>query len=291
MKDPFQAFSNAFLKQQDIYLPQLMASNSKIGSLDNTIGVSELTLAPSEIEELEEFHPLFAKCALAMTIVMPLCYMALTIKEFKKHRKMIDIAEAQYLPEDPFSPVFDSYFTMWTLFDAEVEKTGKVLADVVKTLKFPLKIDEDTIDLIERMKATYPGIYICEEKLSELFLVREIPSGRLVEAVLEPGLEEVVEEENILMVRLIEDVQEGTHVQLSSPYIIQSTEDDWREFFADQGIKGGKPFDLNKYRTFMKKGKFPGFWMHYVNTTCLSVNDMSVTLDGTPVLSALAATF
>jgi uncharacterized Fe-S cluster-containing protein len=106
---------------------------------------------------------------------------------------------------------------MWTLFDLEIGKTGKVLTDLAISSKMPLDIDKDKLSLIEKMKMSYTGVYLCEEKSEESFKLKEIPSGRSIEAVLEPGWNEEIEKGDILLIRLIENAQDGTHVQLSSP--------------------------------------------------------------------------
>lgn len=288
MEDPFKSFSDEFSKKGQTYLPGHQAKESKIVSLDDERNFFDLLPFPLEMEELEGFHPLFAECALAMTLIMPLSYIALTMPGFRKHRKMIDQAEAKYNPEDLLTPVFETYFTMWSLFDVEVEKTGKILVDVVRPLKTSLKIDEDKMDLIERMRMSYTEVYLCEEKSEESFKLKEIPSGRSIEAILEPGWDEEMEKGDILLIRLIEDTSDGTYVQLSSPYIINSTEEDWVEFFAEHGIEQGQSFDFEKYRKLMKRGIFPDFWLSYIDSACLSVNDMVVTLEGTPLLSVKA---
>lgn len=286
MKDPFKAFTDEFSKQGQTHLLGHQAKESKIVSLDDERDFFDLLPSVSEMKELEGFHPLFTECALAMILIMPLSYITLTMPGFRKHRKMIDQAEAKYNPEDPLTPVFEAYFTMWSLFDVEVEKTGKVLADVVDPLKTSLKIDEDKMDLIERMRMSYTGVYLCEEKLEESLKLKEIPSGRSIEAILEPGWDEEIEKGDILLIRLIEDILEGTYIQLSSPYVVKSTEEDWIEFFAEHGIDQGQSFDLEKYREFMKRGISPDFWLSYIDSACLSVNDMVVTLEGTPLLPA-----
>lgn len=286
MKDPFKAFTDEFSKQGQTSLPEHQVKESKIVALDDERDFFDLLPSVLEMEELAGFHPLFAECALAMTLIMPLSYIALTMPGFRKHRKMIDQAEAKYNPEDPLTPVFEAYFTMWSLFDVEVEKTGKVLADVVRPLKTSLKIDEDKIDLIERMKMSYTGVYLCEEKLEESFKLKEIPSERSIEAILEPGWDKEIEKGDILLIRLIEDILERTYIQLSSPYVVKSTEEDWIEFFVEHRIGEGELFDFEAYRTFMKKGMSPDFWLNYIDSACLSVNDMVVTLEGTPLLPA-----
>lgn len=284
MKDSIDSFIEALLKEE----PRPVAESSKenkIVSLDEEAAFLDLLNFPFETEELENFHPLFAQCTLAMTLIMPLSYMALALPEFKKHRKVIEKAESKYRIEDPLSPIFESYFTMWTLFDLEIEKTGKVLTDLAISSKMPLDIDEGKLELIERIKMSYTGVYLCEEELEESFKFREIPSGRSIEAILEPGWDEEIEKGDVLLIRLIEDTQDKTYIQLSSPYIVKSTEDDWIEFFAEHGIDCGESFDFEKYRTFMKRGISPDFWLNYIDSACLSVNDMVVTLEGTPLLS------
>ena len=263
MKDSIDSFIEALLKEE----PQPVAESSKenkIVSFDEEATFLDLLNFPFETEELENFHPLFAQCTLAMTLIMPLSYMALALPEFKKHRKVIEKAESKYQLEDPLSPIFESYFTMWTLFDLEIGKTGKVLTDLAISSKMPLDLDKDKLELIERMKMSYTGVYLCEEKSEESFKFREIPSGRSIQAILEPGWDEEIEKGDILLLRLIEDTQDKTHIQLSSPYIVKSTEDDWIEFFAEHGIDQGESFDFEKYRAFMKKGISPDFWLNYI---------------------------
>lgn len=276
MKDPFKAFTDEFSKQKQ------SDKDSKIFVLDDQRDVFDLLPSPLEIETLEGFHPLFADCALVMTLVMPLSYIALASEGFDKHRKTIDQAEDKYQPDNPSSPVFESYFTMWSLFDLEVEKTGKVLADVVDPLKTLLKIHKDKMGLIERLKMSYPGVYLCEATGS-ICTLKEITSGKSIQAILEPGCEEAIEKNDILLLRLLQNIEDEIYVQLSSPYIIKSTENDWIDFFAKHDIHQGKSFDCEAYRTFMKKGNTPDFWLNYIHNSCLSVNDMVVTLEGPPL--------
>jgi|GEM_PF-5805466 hypothetical protein len=285
MKDPFKAFTDEFLKQEQIDLSKNQAKDSKIVSLDDETNFFDLLPLTSEIGELEGFHPLFAECALAMTLVMPLSYIALTMPGFKNHRKMLDKVDAKYQPENPHRPMFEADFIMWSLFDVEVENTTKVLADVVRPLQASLKIDEDQMDLIERMRMSYTGVYLCEEKSEESFILKEIPSGRQIEAILEPGWDEEIAEGDILLIRLIEDILEGTYIQLSSPYLVNSTENDWIEFFSEHGIEQGETFDFEAYRVFMKRGIAPDFWLNYIDSACLSISNMVVILEGTPLLS------
>lgn len=280
MKDSIDSFIEELLKKD----PKVPAPSNKIVSFDEEAAFLDLLNFPFETEELENFHPLFSECTLLMTLIMPLSYMALGLPEFKKHRKIIEKAESKYRIEDPLSSIFESYFTMWTLFDLEIGKTGKVLTDLAISSKMPLDIDKDKVSLIERMKKSYTVVYLCEEKSEESFKLKEIPSGRFIEAALEPGWDEEIEKGDILLLRFIEDTEDGTYVQLSSPYIVKSTEDDWIEFFAEHGIEKGELFDFEAYRTFMKKGKTHDFWLNYINSACLSMNDMVVTLEGTPLL-------
>jgi hypothetical protein len=281
MKDSIDSFIEKLLKEN----PKVPAPSNKIVSFDEEAAFLDLINFAFETEELENFHPLFSECTLLMTLIIPLSYMALALPEFKKHRKIIQKAESKHRIEDPLSPIFESYFTMWTLFDLEIGKTGKVLTDLAISSKMPLDIDKYKLSLIERMKMSYTGVYLCEEKSEESFKLKEIPSGKSIEAILEPVWDEEIEKGDILMIRLIENTQDGTHVQLSSPYVVNSTEDDWIEFFAEHGIDQGQSFDLEKYREFMKRGISPDFWLSYIDSACLSVNDMVVTLEGTPLLS------
>ncbi len=232
-----------------------------------------------------EYHPSHAVYISVQNLVSVLGEFFTTFNEFNELSAKYKKAEEMYLPGyPPTSPVTKSFFTCWAFFDLQFGINKETIGSCVIDLKDILQIDSETLELIENLTLSRPGIYIhkgCRSdgsiNLYEIFTNKEY---RCYSTTTYRG-----KDGEIWLVRLapppfnINDL----YITITTPYVISgSNQKDWEDYFSKTILKTKKNPPIVKYSEFMKYGPVQGYWNKYISLAYNDYADNVIYLEGLP---------
>jgi hypothetical protein len=237
----------------------------------------------SEEEDLQELiTPLFQMYVSVIEMLTVFSQMVLPLfsEDIKSYLKSVSRLDTKYKVGKDESPVMDSYFGCWKLFDARIGKRKETLAQVALELSDSFHEDPNVLDLIQKMCDSYMGIYVHEGFEGDMVLLRDV-----ITDVVKPSFNPSVyrgEKGELWFTRLLPHPEDNEYVSITTPYIIEATEDEWLEFFATKGVVKGHLNAEEKYIELMKRGKTRNYWTNYVVEEYVDDLDQAILLGGVP---------
>jgi len=236
-------------------------------------------LDDKDLEEGAEYHPMFTEYMRAIEFLYyTCCSFIYGLPQLKKHRKMIRKFEKTYCVGFLSSPILDSFFNMWEFFDAEIENSGETTSDVLILIGDKMGLIEETLTLWELLKASFNSLYSCEGISGQWAVFRSFMTGTKFDTAIPEDFS--IKKQGKYMMRLL-PAGKGTFLSLTTPYELEGSEKEWKQFFAKHQLYSGKEFNLQKYQHFMKRGKGPGYWLDYIQKSACN-NQLPILLKGTP---------
>lgn len=221
----------------------------------------------NELEELlDDLDPAFLMYFQVVEFIMMISALISTHPSLKKNKALLMRLENKYMQDEIFSPVTDSYFNFWRLFDLQIDESGETMSSLCLSIAEHLgNYSEELQYLADKACSTRMGLYVQEDFKDGTILLREIISNQKIE-VISPSLYEGAEGE-IWFVRIFPPIAEGQpSLIMTTPYIIKGcTEQDWVTFFKKQGIIKDDNVDEDAFTHFMKYGPKPDYWMKYIS--------------------------
>ena len=241
------------------------------------------------IEQLQTHDSLTAMYINSQNHLSVLVEMFAEFPNFKNLIKRNLKAEDKYMPSyPPMSPVTNSHFFCWSIFDlmtggAKKESFCTVVIDYCKSINF----DAMQIEIYEIFQQSYAGIYI-QEGFDETFVyLREIITNKKITTKV--ASQYTGNTGDVWYARVLPPLF-GLYdysVVFGTPYILSNhlssnIEDEWLNYFKRQlsissNINTGK-----SYQEFMKFGKNDDFWMEYITLAYLGFTSESISLGGIP---------
>lgn len=230
-------------------------------------------------EESIDAPPMFEGYMRVIEMMYPLSSMLYGLPNLKKHSKKIRKYEKVYQVGSPFSPILDSYFSMWEFFDAEIEESGETFADVVIALGKKIGLNQDVVGVVNSLRKSMNSVYVVEkvqknrtvlrslitQKTYDIYTIKEMPlrlNGRY-------------------LIRLLAS-KENKHLIITPPYSLEASEKEWKDFFMQQFAYLKKGSEEINYQQFMKRGKSVDYWLEYIKTSAIDLNTIPIILKGTP---------
>jgi hypothetical protein len=195
-----------------------------------------------------------------------LAQVVIGMPELRKFGDLLDELWEIYAPSfPPMSPISNSFYAFWTLFDLRIEDTDETLADLVLTLIRAFGFNLDFVDVAEKLAVTRMGVYECENSSGEFVVLRELVSGELYTVCSSSGYEAVPGE--LWFVRLAPPICSTLDcwIAVGTPYILLKPEKlEWISLFEKHGILAGDADCKAKLHTFLKFGLSHNYWAEFI---------------------------
>lgn len=186
-------------------------------------------------------------------------------------------ADEEYMPSGPpMSPLTQSYFFCWSVFDlctgSRKESFGTIIIEICKALK----VDESLLTIFGKMQASRLGFYMHEGKVGRFVQLRELVTGNIVKAMV--ASEYTGKPGELWLARVMPDPFDnfpfGYSVVMTTPYVVGKISGDsysllgheaeWLAFFDRTLEKTGKSEKCMAYEHLMKYGLSRHYWNEYI---------------------------
>jgi hypothetical protein len=264
---------------------------------DETVDDAELALGFPDPEEMLEdgVDPQFVLYSTVQTQLLMMAAMLDQSGIVDQYHEIFESALDTYMPGfPPMSPVTDSYFHSWALYDLEFgddgDNIGRIAADITAEMGMPLELRE----LCGKLLNSRMGIYETIDVDSDLIVVRELITGH--ELLVDVPTGYFGEEGDLRFVRLgppaIPDAEYFT--ELTTPYILEGrSADDWCRYLKSvmpQSVvsEDGSPSTLieDRLAAVFKEDRGPMPWLEFVFQGYRGFEEDVIFLTGIPDVPA-----
>lgn len=198
--------------------------------------------------------PMLVAYTKVIRFIYPLAMDMLERPDLEKHRLKIHQLQMRYDVGSDCSPLFDSFFSLWSLFDAQYR--GQTLGE--RLLPLIREQDELIADIVEVLNNSYLGVYSFEGHHGSKVTLRDLFTNETCCAVNQSGYQGQAEE--IWLTRLLQTHETAT-VAISSPYVANGDSAPWLSYLRENGVIPG---DIESYKAFMKCGDWIGYICKHV---------------------------
>ena len=217
------------------------------------------------------------------------------LPELVKHNNAYADAEEEYMPSGPpMSPLTYSYFSCWGFLDLCVGPKKETFCSLTIDLCKFIGVDPGLISIFEKMGASRMGFYVHQGSSGEFVFLRELITGKEIEAVVPSGYNGSKGE--IWFVRVMPppfDSNPFDHcVVFTTPYVVgelpdkyrflPGREDSWLEFFERNLKKAARGDKISAYESLMKYGLDKNYWNEYIFLAYVTHQEGMISLAGFP---------
>ncbi len=220
---------------------------------------------PSPEELLREgYDPQYILYLAAQTFAVLFEDSVAELDEFEPYRQVVERAEEQYQPSaPPVSPITQSYFWTWALFDfrfgPDQETMGGCLLELMRSMQAPV----DMLNALEKYNSSRLGIYEHRGQRAGKVRLRELVTG--AELLCHSASGYGGRKKELWYVRLVPPLSDefDYHLTMTTPYVLtDASAEDWTAFLnkhlLDASDKFRALYDLLKY------GNERVDWMEFV---------------------------
>lgn len=126
-------------------------------------------------QQLAELHPAHAAYVYAQNQISLITERLSVARAATPLSKIVEKAEDYYCPGGPpLSPLTNSYFTCWAMFDACVGPTRETFGDLVLAVGAELEMDDTLTGLARLMQQSRMGLYVHEGVYGEQVVLRDL---------------------------------------------------------------------------------------------------------------------
>jgi len=244
---------------------------------------------------LAELHPLYSIYTDVFIEVQNFIEYLVELPGIDKLHQSWNKAQDTYLPSyPPMSPITDSYFSTWSVFDMAVgvkrESYATLMIDCLKSFHG----DPSFLTVLEAMQRSRMGLYFHEGFQGDFILLRELYTNQKIKADVPNEKHKGVKGE-FWFVRLLPDFSGRLDYSLAftTPYILVNTqaprshapsshEKMWLEFIERNLFKMKKKTTAEAYDAFMKFGLNQFYWLEYIFLAYVNFTADDVSLTGLP---------
>lgn len=246
-------------------------------------------------KELKELDPLHAVYVYAQNKMDIMAEQLMQLPACGKIKSAMKDAFDRYTPDyPPMSPVTNSYFSCWGLFDVEIGVGKESLAKIVIKVSQALSTDQNLITLYKIMQQSRMGLYLHEGVEGKLIVLRELVTDVQVRCVCTSGY--IGTPGEIWFTRILPEpfpeLGYGYSVVLVTPYVLGREEGgyyrntgslgNWQAFLDRTLAKEGKADKVAAYEKLMKYGLNRYYWNEYIFQGYANYDDCVVFLAGIP---------
>lgn len=241
-------------------------------------------------EMLSTIDPMFGLYMQVLQALMMTGQFLLAEERLVKSHRLIRRLEKRYGVGMPGSPVLESYFNYWMLFDIPVVPTGEALGHVAfKIMEAVEPLSAEFTFLAHQSIQSRLGFYEHLGFDGDVILMRELPFGqklRVIGTIPYSG-----NEGEIWLARPLPYLHDAEHWILgTTPYIIRhTTVEACQQFFSRRGIASGQgeAETTAKLQSLMKHPSRIDFWMRYFSRAAIGSCQECIELDGLPTAAVL----
>ncbi len=244
------------------------------GGLSTDVERVRAQVLAGEIEHPRD-REFFARYAGALAVLQGVVGLLADAPGLRSIAAAIDEAHEHYMPGGPpLSPVHDSLFVNWSMFDLEVGRPPETVAQLVLDCASLLGLDAEIRETLRTQAGTHLGLYRVLAKApgragdSSVYRARELVTR--LEVSLQFAQEFHILVGDLLLVRptsLSEDeakVRNATHLAWPTPYVLDGTDPEWIDYFERAAGELRVRLDPDVYLRIMRGAGDPRRWLEYV---------------------------
>lgn len=247
-------------------------------------------------ERLSEYDPLHAIYVYGQNQLSVLIEQLALLPMVDKLSEPVFLADKEYMPSGPpMSPLTASYFTCWSFFDlctagAKPETLCTVATDFCRAQG----VDEGLLALFDTMQASRMGVYRHEGTSGRFVFLRELVTGREIQAISPSGY--LGHAGEVWLVRVLpppfDELELDYSVVFTTPYLlgklgplngfVTAVEDDWLAFFERALGSPDLAAHAEDYERLMKMGASRNYWNEYIFLAYRNHRTEVIFLEGIP---------
>lgn len=233
---------------------------------------------------LADLHPAHAIYAYAQNQASVLLEMITALPALARLTDLIVDASEEYMPSGPpMSPLTSSYFFYWSCFDAAIGTARETIGDCIAALARCADAHPDFLTIIDIMRQSRMGLYVCESRDQGGVRLREFVTGEIASCIVPAGHRG--ERGEIWLARVLPPPgpEFAQRVVITTPYvIIDPGERDWQRFLERTLPKTGIDDPRRAYPHLMKYGLDLRYWSEYILEAYVNYETSLVYLRGLP---------
>jgi hypothetical protein len=231
--------------------------------------IRESTQIPKDVQSIDQLvnkglDPLHAAYAAVQNVTSFFAEQVAQLDELEPYYQVVTSAEDEYIPGGPpLSPVTNSYFSMWALFDArfgpDLETIGACLLDTGADLG----MNGGMLNVTRLLQNSRMGIYVSCGMDGSKILLRELLTDQVFLCHSASGY--AGNEGELWYVRLCPPVidQIDYHVAITTPYILLGAgKTDWIAYLSKQLLGAGD--HKQALHDFLKHGPTLNHWNEFI---------------------------
>jgi hypothetical protein len=235
-------------------------------------------------QKLAALHPAHAIYAYAQNQASVLLESVTALPALAQLTDLIADASEEYMPSGPpMSPLSPTYFFYWSAFDLAIGTARETAGDCIAALARCADADPDFLRILDIMRASRMGLYVCEGVDHEGVKLREFVSGEITSCIVPSGYRGQRGEIWLARVFPPPAPEFAQSVVITTPYVIIAPgEREWQRFLERTLPKTGIGDPRLAYRHLMKYGLDLRYWSEYIFEAYVNYKTSVVYLRGLP---------
>ena len=197
----------------------------------------------------------------------------------------IDAAHEEYQPGGPpMSPLTNSYFNCWLLFDVAVGLQKETLTTIIIDLAKQLGLHQKMVEVFQHMQNSRMGIYEYLGNEDGKVLLKELTKDEVIPCICPAGHQGQHKGE-LWFVRLLPPVFElfDYNLVFTTPYILLNPDTEhWLGYLERTIGKKKTKTTATSLENLMKYGLSDGYWNEYIHQAYVNFKPELVYLEGLP---------
>lgn len=235
-------------------------------------------------EELAGLHPAHAIYVYAQNQTSVMAEQLTALPEMERFAELIGNAEEEYQPDGPpISPLTNSFFCSWALFDACVGVGQETLGTTTMAVGRAFGMHEELVRVIGLLQESRMAVCVHEGMDGSRVVLRELVTNRRCCAICPSGYDGRAGE--LWYARVLPSPLAGLddHVVFTTPYVLLDPgEREWLAYF-ERNLRDSPPDRrLAAYERHMKWGPARNYWTEYVFEAYVNHQHDAVFLRGLP---------
>jgi hypothetical protein len=237
-------------------------------------------------KDLADLHPAHAIYVYAQNQTSVMAEQLTMLPGMDRFTRLIGKAEDEYMPSGPpMSPLTNSFFSSWALFDACVGVGQETLGTTTMAVGKAFGMHEELVRVIGLLQQSRMAVYAHAGTDGEAIILRELVTNQVCRAICPSGYDGRAGE--LWYARVLPPALAGfdVHVVFTTPYVlIQPGEREWLAYF-DRVLPDG-PIEkrLAAYERHMKWGPARDYWTEFVFEAYVNHRHDMIYLEGLPDL-------
>ena len=239
------------------------------------------------LASVTEHDPCFALYAFAQNFASLAAEHISSMSEARGFVRIVGAAEDEYLPSGPpMSPLTNSYFTMWSMFDVRFGRSRETMGSCILRVAEEFDTPAWLMEAVERMQQSRMGFFVHCGSDGGLVQLREVGKQETVSCSVPAGYAGIVGEIWFVRVFPPDGRSCNHHIVFNTPYVVRDYPEsafiDYlaRELARMKGKKSSRADDAHNF--LMKYGPDPNHWNEYIFCAYTGHQREAVFLTGIP---------